>query len=31
MLPTILTGLLIAGVWTAFGMAVLLHFNRENT
>lgn len=28
-LATILTGLLIAGVWFAAGMAVLIHFNRE--
>lgn len=28
-LATILTGLLIAGVWFAAGMAVLFH-NREN-
>jgi len=28
-LITILTGLLIAGVWFAGGMAVLIHFNRE--
>lgn len=28
-IATILTGLLIAGVWTAAGLAVLFHFNRE--
>lgn len=26
----ILTGLLIAGVWTAAGLAVLFHFARED-
>ena len=31
MLSTIITGLLIAGVWFAGGMAVLIHFNRETT
>lgn len=30
MLPTILTGLLIAGVWTAGLGAWLIHYNREN-
>ena len=28
-MATILTGLLIASVWFAAGMAFLLHFNRE--
>jgi len=27
---TILTGLLIAGVWTAAGLAVLFRFSRED-
>lgn len=29
-LATILTGLLIAGVWTAAGLAVLFRFSRED-
>jgi len=28
-LATILTGLLIAGVWFAAGMAVLIHLSKE--
>lgn len=29
MLATLLTGLITAGVWAAFGFALLAHINRE--
>lgn len=29
MFATLLTGLITAGVWAAFGVALLAHFNRE--